>query len=114
MRKILQSQGYTLIEAEDGESGLEIIRELKPPLVLLDISLPGMVGLQLLAHIRADERLCRTPVIAITASAMRGDRERFLAAGCDDYIPKPVQALELIEKVAAHYPSNGTGPSRIA
>ncbi len=106
VRKILESQGYTLLEAGDGESGLMMIRRLKPPLVLLDISLPGMDGLELLAQVRADDRLRHIPVIALTASAMRGDRERFLAAGCDDYISKPVQVAELLEKVAAHYPSN--------
>jgi CheY-like chemotaxis protein len=111
VRKILQSRGYTLIEAEDGISGLAMVRELKPPLILLDIGLPGMDGLELLAHVKADEEVRNIPVIALTASAMRGDRERFLAAGCDDYISKPVQALELLEKVYTHYPRNGKGPA---
>lgn len=110
VRKILQSRGYTLIEAEDGISGLAMVRELKPSLILLDIGLPGMDGLELLAHVKADEDLRDIPVIALTASAMSGDRERFLAAGCDDYISKPIQALELIEKVGEHYPQNGRGP----
>jgi CheY-like chemotaxis protein len=109
VRKILESQGYTLVEAEDGISGLAMVRRLKPPLILLDIGLPGMDGLELLALVKADERLRDIPVIALTASAMRGDRERFLAAGCSDYISKPVQALELIEKVTSHYPLNGGG-----
>ncbi len=104
VRKILQSQGYTLIEAEDGLSGLAMVRELKPPLVLLDIGLPGIDGLEVVARIKADDDLRTTPVIALTASAMRGDRERFLAAGCDDYMSKPIQAMELINKVAEHYP----------
>jgi signal transduction histidine kinase len=91
------------VEAENGESGLVMVRELKPPLVLLDIGLPGMDGLEVVGRIKADEELCDTFVIAITASAMRGDRERFLAAGCDDYMSKPIQAVSLIEKVASHY-----------
>ena len=110
VRKILQSQGYSLIEAEDGISGLAMVQELKPPLVLLDIGLPGMDGLEVVGRIKADEALRAIPVIALTASAMRGDRERFLAAGCDDYLSKPVQAMELINMVGAYYPSNGKHP----
>jgi CheY-like chemotaxis protein len=110
VRKILQSQGYSLIEAEDGISGLAMVQELKPPLVLLDIGLPGMDGLEVVGRIKADEELREIPVIALTASAMRGDRERFLAAGCDDYLSKPVQAMELIDKVRTYYPSNGKKP----
>jgi two-component system, cell cycle response regulator DivK len=110
VRKILQSRGYSLIEAEDGISGLAMVQELKPPLVLLDIGLPGMDGLEVVGRIKADEALREIPVIALTASAMRGDRERFLAAGCDDYLSKPVQAMELINMVGAYYPSNGKHP----
>jgi CheY-like chemotaxis protein len=110
VRKILQSRGYSLIEAEDGISGLAMVQELKPPLVLLDIGLPGMDGLEVVGRIKADEALRDIPVIALTASAMRGDKERFLAAGCDDYLSKPIQAMELINMVGAYYPSNGNRP----
>ncbi len=106
-RKILQSRGHVMMEAEDGITGLEMVRTLKPALVLLDIGLPGMDGLEVVARIKADQALQHIPVIALTASAMRGDRERFLAAGCDDYISKPVQAMELISKVEEHMPTNG-------
>ena len=109
VRKILESRGYQIIEAEDGLSGLEMVRELKPPLILLDIGLPGMDGLEVLAHIKEDAALCHIPVIALTASAMRGDRERFLAAGCDDYLSKPVQIMELINKVAAYHSHSDNG-----
>jgi two-component system cell cycle response regulator DivK len=105
VRKILQSQGYTVVEAEDGLTGLDMVYELHPPLILLDIGLPGIDGIEVVSRVKADEDLCKTPVIAITASAMRGDRERFLDAGCDDYMSKPIQAMELIQKVAMHYPS---------
>ena len=104
VRKILQSQGYRVLEAEDGVTGLAVIRAERPPLVLLDISLPDLDGLQLVAAMKADPELAAIPVIALTASAMRGDRERFLAAGCDDYLSKPVQAMELLDRVAHHYP----------
>ena len=106
VRKILQTRGYTLIEAQDGIVGLAMVRKLKPPLVLLDIGLPGMDGLEVVGHIKEDTELRDIPVIALTASAMRGDRERFLKAGCDDYLSKPVQAMKLIDTVAAHYPTS--------
>jgi two-component system cell cycle response regulator DivK len=97
--KILASRGIRLIEAEDGLAGLRLLRQERPAVVLLDISLPDIDGLEVLARIRGDAALGRTPVIALTASAMRGDRERFLEQGCDDYLSKPLQALELIAMV---------------
>jgi len=105
VRRTLERRGYTIIEAEDGESGLKMIQELRPPLVLLDIGLPKMDGMEVVGHVRDDAELRDIPVIAITASAMQGDRERFLAAGCDDYLSKPIQVLDLIEKVNLYYPS---------
>ena len=105
VRRTLERRGYAIIEAEDGESGLEMVRELKPPLVLLDIGLPKTDGMEVVGHIKADAELRDIPVIAITASAMHGDRERFLSAGCDDYLFKLIQVLELIDKVNQYYPS---------
>ena len=104
VRKILASRGYRVIEAEDGLSGLEELRRSRPPLVLLDIGLPDVDGLEVIERIRADAELREVPVIAVTASAMRGDRERFLAHGCDDYLSKPLHALELIAMVERYYP----------
>ncbi|MBW8012128.1 MAG: response regulator [Chloroflexi bacterium] len=106
VRKILGTQGYSVIEAEDGLVGYNMIRELKPPLVLLDISLPSMHGIQIVGNVKADEDLWHIPVIALTASAMSGDRERFLEAGCDEYLSKPVQAFKLISMVNSYYPEN--------
>ena len=114
VRKILQSQGYTVLEAEDGLTGLDMVKETKPALVLLDIGLPGMDGMEVIAHIKTDTALCDIPVIALTASAMRGDRERFLKAGCDDYLSKPIRARELIAKVDAHHPFSDNGHKPIA
>jgi two-component system cell cycle response regulator DivK len=104
VRRTLERRGYAIIEAVDGASGLEMVRELKPPLVLLDIGLPKMDGMEVVSRIKADIDLRHIPVIALTASAMHGDRERFLAAGCDDYLSKPIQVLELLDKVNQHYP----------
>jgi CheY-like chemotaxis protein len=105
VRKVLSSRGYTVLEAEEGLRGLEMVRELKPPLVLLDIGLPGIDGLEIVSQIKEDDELRDIWVIALTASAMRGDRERFLAAGCDDYLSKPLQVMELIKKVDDFYSS---------
>lgn len=104
VRNILQINGYTIIEAEDGLVGYEMIRAMKPPLVLLDISLPTMDGIQIVGKVKADPELWDIPVIALTASAMRGDRERFLEAGCDDYLSKPVKASELVDMLNKYYP----------
>lgn len=104
VRKILGIKGYDVVEAEDGLEGYKMIRTYKPPLVLLDISLPTMDGIQIVGKVKADEKLQHIPVIALTASAMRGDRERFLDAGCDDYLSKPVRAIELIDMVEKYFP----------
>ncbi len=103
VRKILGSRGYSVLEAEDGQTGLAMLRERRPALLLLDIGLPDIDGLEVVARIRADEELAGTPVVAVTASAMRGDRERFLEQGCDDYLSKPLQAMELLELVERYY-----------
>ena len=110
VRRTLERRGYAIIEAVDGVSGLEMVRELKPPLILLDIGLPKMDGIEVVSRIKADANLSHIPVIALTASAMRGDREKFLAAGCDDYLSKPIQVLELLDKVNRYYPRGGELP----
>lgn len=81
---------YDVVEYENGVDALAGLAAQLPDLVLLDISLPGMDGNEILARIRADERLRRLPVIALTAHAMAGDREKYLAAGFNDYITKPI------------------------
>jgi CheY-like chemotaxis protein len=106
VQKILASQGYDVLLAEDGESGWEITRSHHPELVLLDIALPGALdGLDVAVKIKADAALCDIWVIALTASAMRGDRERFLLSGCDDYLSKPIQVRELLDKVNGYFES---------
>lgn len=81
---------YDVVEYENGIDALAGLAAQLPDLVLLDISLPGMDGNEILARIRADENLRRLPVIALTAHAMAGDREKYLAAGFNDYITKPI------------------------
>ena len=96
MRALLQ-ESYTLIEAMDGREGIEQARQHVPDLILSDLSMPVMDGFALLAAIRADEALCDIPVVAVTASAMKGSREEILARGFDGYLSKPVDE-ELLQK----------------
>jgi len=86
----LLDDAYDIVEFENGVDALAGLRAGRPDLVLLDISLPGMDGNEILAHIRADSALRSLPVIALTAHAMIGDREKYLAAGFDDYVTKPI------------------------
>lgn len=104
VNRILSSRGYKVVEATDGLAGLEMIRTLKPPLVLLDIDLPKMGGIDVVQQVKADPKLRDIPVIALTASAMQGDKERFLEAGCNDYLSKPIQVQQLIQIVETYYP----------
>lgn len=87
---------FALIEYESGMVALEGFQSHLPDLILLDISLPGMDGTTVLQHLRANERMTRVPVIALTAHAMRGDREKYIQAGFDDYISKPILDEKLL------------------
>jgi two-component system, cell cycle response regulator DivK len=95
LRSLLRD-AYHLIEYEDGAEALAGLRADRPDLVLLDISLPGMDGEEVLAELRADASLQDLPVIALTAHAMAGDRERLLSAGFDDYVTKPIIDEEIL------------------
>ena len=97
---LLQSAGHTALPAMDAETGLTIARLEKPDLILLDIQLPGMDGLEAVALLKADEATRAIPVIALTALAMKGDEERIRAAGCDGYIAKPLNYREFLATIA--------------
>jgi two-component system cell cycle response regulator DivK len=100
-RDILNHAGYETLEAENAEDGLELARARHPGLVLMDVQLPGMDGVQALVRLRADPATADIPVIALTAFAMKADRERFIAAGFDRYMEKPLDIRELPRQVAA-------------
>lgn len=87
---------FEIVEYETGTAALEAFPGARPDLVLLDVSLPGMDGLAVLARLRKDEQFAKLPVIALTAHAMHGDRERFLKAGFDDYVSKPIVDEQLL------------------
>ena len=99
VRDILQAVGYAPIEASSGEEAIALATAEAPALVLMDIQLPDLDGAAALQRLRADERTARVPVLALTAQAMQGDRERFLAAGFDGYLEKPISVRAFPEQV---------------
>jgi two-component system cell cycle response regulator DivK len=99
---VLQASGYSTLEATSGESAVALAIEHGPDLVLMDIQLPDIDGLEALERLRADERSASLPVVALTAQAMEGDRERFLAAGFDGYLSKPVVIAEFVSTVRSY------------
>ncbi|NLX10131.1 MAG: response regulator [Chloroflexi bacterium] len=99
VRKILSARGFEVLEADDGLTGVEIANREVPDLILMDISLPGIDGVEATRRIKAYPETASIPIVALTANAMRGDRERFLAAGCDDYLPKPISTTDLINMI---------------
>ena len=98
---LLESADYSVLMATTAESGVAIAREQHPDLVLMDIQLPGMDGLQATALLKADEATRDIPVLALTALAMKGDEERIRAAGCDGYIAKPLDYKAFLAEVKA-------------
>jgi two-component system, cell cycle response regulator DivK len=102
VRDVLQATGYSTLEATTGEEAVDLALSQPPALVLMDVQLPGIDGVEALERMRQNERTASIPVLALTAQAMSGDRERFLEAGFDGYLAKPVDVRELIEAVREH------------
>ena len=98
-RDILQAKGYQTVEAETGEVGVKLARERKPDLVLMDIQLPGINGIEAFRQIRAEPTTARIPVIALTASVTPTDRSAITAAGFDAFIGKPINLKEFVDTV---------------
>ena len=101
-RDVLQATGHSTLEATTGEEAVELALSHAPALVLMDVQLPGINGVAALERLRQNERTASIPVLALTAQAMSGDRERFLEAGFDGYLAKPVDVGALIEAVREH------------
>ena len=101
VRDVLTYKGYQIVEAETGEDGVRLARERQPQLVLMDIQLPGIDGIETLRRLRADDLTRGIPVIAVTASAMDRDRQKIMAAGFDGYQSKPLNVREFIGAVEA-------------
>ncbi len=97
----LQRKGYTVVLAVDGRQGVELATSAQPDLILMDMSLPVLDGWEATRLLKASPETSAVPVIALTAHAMSGDRERAIAAGCDDYDIKPIELPRLLDKIAA-------------
>jgi two-component system cell cycle response regulator DivK len=91
VRTVLEKDGYTVTEAGDGLEAVRFARELKPDLIILDLHMPGLDGFGVIQELRGDVQFAQTPIIALTASAMQGDRERALSMGFTGYITKPIR-----------------------
>lgn len=98
-RDLLQAHGYETLEARTGPEALEALKEARPDLILMDIQLPEVSGLEVTQQIKSNRELADIPVIAVTAFAMKGDEERIRKGGCEDYIAKPISVVSFIEKV---------------
>lgn len=99
---LLEEGGYDIVKAASGEEALAITRDAvhgAPDLILMDIHLPGMDGLSVVRAMKSDDRTSKIPILALTAHAMRGDKDRFLEAGCDGYISKPIDVKTFISAI---------------
>jgi two-component system cell cycle response regulator DivK len=101
VRDVLEHAGFTVLSADDGEAGIELARERVPDVILMDVHLPGIDGVEALSRLRADALTAAIPVAALTAYAMKEDRARFEAAGFDGYLEKPVNVRALPGQVEA-------------
>ena len=102
-KDVLEKVGYKIIIAGDGEQGVQLASKEKPDLILMDVQMPIKNGLEATHEIKGNPLTNNIPIVALTALAMKGDEERVRAAGCDDYISKPVQIRALLEKVASYF-----------
>jgi CheY-like chemotaxis protein len=99
VRTVLEHCGYEVLEASDGAEAVEIARRALPELILLDLQMPALDGFGVVEMLRGDKRFASTPIVALTASAMHGDREKALAAGFSGYITKPIRLTSLRSEV---------------
>ncbi len=98
---LMQQAGFEVVTAADGETALRLVDEGAPDLMLLDISLPGLSGFEVLSRLRADGRFARLPIIMLTAHGREVEREKGMALGADDYVTKPFSTRQLVDKVRA-------------
>ena len=96
---LLQAHGYETLQSVDGKDNLKLARKHHPDLIIMDIQLPGVSGMELTKMLKADDQLKDIPVLAVTAFAMKGDEEKIRTAGCDDYIAEPISISNFLETV---------------
>ena len=97
---LLQAHGYNTLQAKDGRVVVEMTRKNRPDLILMDIQLPEISGLEITKMLKADDDLCNIPVIAVTAFAMKGDEQKIRNGGCDGYIAKPISVVSFLQTVS--------------
>lgn len=105
----LKPHGYTLLQATDGEEALKVVISDNPDLIIMDVQIPKMDGLEVTRKLRQMPAFSQVPIIAVTAYAMKGDEEKAREAGCDAYLPKPVNTRQLPQIVAEMLPKQGKG-----
>ncbi|MBN1312357.1 MAG: response regulator [Anaerolineae bacterium] len=106
---MLEKQKHELVQAATGTDGLRMAADLKPDLILMDINLPDIDGVECTRRIKEDPQLKNIPIVALTANAMVGDREHYLAAGCDGYLRKPLNRADLQKVLSDFLNGNGNG-----
>ena len=99
---LLEAQNYQTIPTSNGLEALDLARKHRPDLILMDIQLPEVSGLEVTKWLKEDDELCRIPVIAVTAFAMKGDEERIRQGGCEAYISKPISVMKFLETVKSY------------
>ncbi len=103
VRRLLENAGYNVLEADDGISGIQLAMEKRPDLIIMDINIPGMDGYEATTKIKAIESLAKTPIVALTANVMKGDREKSLVAGCDGYMQKPINPDTFVDTIEEYF-----------
>jgi len=98
-RDLLEAHGYATVETRDGREALDLVRKHRPDLVIMDIQLPEISGLEITKQIKADNSLKSIPIVAVTAFAMKGDEDWVMQGGCDGYIAKPISVMPFIQTV---------------
>jgi CheY-like chemotaxis protein len=106
---VLSRGGYDVRTADSAETGAEAVRAFQPHLILMDLQMPGVSGLEWTRQLKSDPRTRGIPIVAVTAYAMKGDAERARAAGCDGYLTKPIDTRTLLDDVARHVPPPSPG-----
>jgi CheY-like chemotaxis protein len=112
MAYLLKAAGYNYRCATDGAQGLELIRDERPDLVVCDLQMPVMDGFQVVRHLRDDESLCHTPIVAVTAQSMPGDRQKVLRAGFDGYFSKPIEPHTFVTQLENWLPPDKRARAR--
>ncbi len=98
-RDLLEAHGYDTLEARNGKDALKLIRDHHPDLIIMDMQLPEVSGLEVTRQIKNDDEIKAIPVVAVTAFAMKGDEEKFRAGGCEAYIAKPISVVQFVDTV---------------